>query len=57
MICPVMSRAEADKIIAWAETALTITLAPWQKEIFAIMLLYPDLELHPVTGFRRSPVP
>lgn len=39
-----MSRAEADKIITWVEDNLTVCVPPWQKEIFATLLMYPDLE-------------
>ncbi len=39
-----MSRPEADKIISWTEEQLTVTIQPWQKELFAVILMYPDVK-------------
>lgn len=47
-----MSRAEADKIVAWAEDNLTVSMTPWQKEVFATLLMYPDVEFTPINGRR-----
>ena len=45
-----MSRAEADKIIAWAEDNLTVSMTDWQREVFATLLMYPDVEFKPANG-------
>lgn len=39
-----MSRPEADKIINWVKTQFTVTLTDWQEDIFAAMIMNPDLE-------------
>lgn len=39
-----MSRAEADKIINWVKTQFTVPMTSWQEEIFAAMIMNPDLE-------------
>ncbi len=44
MIYRTMSRPEADKIVTWVEEHLTVTMAPWQKEMFATMVMYPDVK-------------
>ncbi len=44
MTHPIVSRKEADKIVAKAESLLTVTMTPWQKEVFAIMLMHPDVK-------------
>lgn len=38
-----MSRKEADEKIEWLEGALTVPMTDWQKELFATMLMYPDV--------------
>lgn len=45
-----MSRAEADKIIEWVEGELVgEPMTAWQRDIFATMLMHPDVhfELSP----------
>jgi hypothetical protein len=39
-----MSRKEADEKIEWLEGALTVSMTDWQKELFAAMLMYPDMK-------------
>jgi hypothetical protein len=48
-----MSRKEADEKIEWLEGALTVSLTAWQKELFAAMLMYPDMKFE--LGHSRSP--
>lgn len=39
-----MSRKEADEKIEWLEGVLTVAMTAWQKELFATMLMYPDMK-------------
>jgi hypothetical protein len=43
VIYQTMSRQEADEKVTWLENQLTVTLTAWQKDIFAAMLMYPDV--------------
>jgi hypothetical protein len=47
-----MSRKEADEKIEWLEGALTVSMTAWQKELFAAMLMYPDMKFE--LGHRRG---
>ena len=43
MIFKTMSRQEADKIVAWVQSSLTVTMTSWQKELFTTMMMHPDV--------------
>lgn len=39
-----MSRKEADEKIDFLEGLLTVSMTNWQRELFATMLMYPDVQ-------------
>lgn len=47
-----MSRKEADKITDTLVELLTVEVTPWQREIFAVLLMYPDVKFE--LGHRRG---